>query len=126
MGNNTQNLELFKTDMETDGEDLFDFDRDLNQNWDKLDERFGVQTITLLANGWEGVSAPYSQTISIEGIKETHSPHIALKANPDFDTAENELGEYSKLFKGETSDGAITFWAKEQTGIDIELQIKIL
>lgn len=37
MTQTTQNLGLVKTDMETDGEDLFDFDRDLNENWDKID-----------------------------------------------------------------------------------------
>ena len=34
----TNFLKLFKTDMATDGDDYFDFDRDLNQNWDKIDE----------------------------------------------------------------------------------------
>ena len=34
----TDFLKLFKTDMATDGNDYFDFDRDLNQNWDKIDE----------------------------------------------------------------------------------------
>ena len=38
MGILTDVLKLFKTNMETDGNDLFDFDRDLNQNWDKIDE----------------------------------------------------------------------------------------
>ena len=37
MSDNTENLGLYLTDMETDGEDLFDFDRDLNQNWKKID-----------------------------------------------------------------------------------------
>lgn len=126
MGLNSSNLDLYKTDMETDGDDLFDFDRDLNENWDKIDERFSVQTITLLANGWTGVAAPYSQTVNITGIAAKHNPHISLKASSDYDTAQNELKEYSKLFKGETGAGTITFWANEQTGIDIELNLKIL
>ena len=37
-GTETTNLRLFKTNMATDGNDSFDFDRDLNQNWDKIDE----------------------------------------------------------------------------------------
>lgn len=126
MGLNSSNLDLYKTDMKTDGDDLFDFDRDLNENWDKIDERFGVQTITLLANGWTGVAAPYSQTVNVTGIAAKHNPHISLKASSDYDTAQNELKEYSKLFKGETGAGTITFWANEQTGIDIELNLKIL
>ena len=38
MGIFTDILKLFKTNMATDGDDFFDFDRDLNQNWDKIDE----------------------------------------------------------------------------------------
>lgn len=34
----TDELQLNKTNMETDGEQYFDFDVDLNQNWDKIDE----------------------------------------------------------------------------------------
>lgn len=38
MGIFTDILKLFKTNMATDGDDFFDFDRDLNQNWDKIDD----------------------------------------------------------------------------------------
>lgn len=38
MSNSTEELKLFLTDMETDGEELFDFDRDLNENFIKIDE----------------------------------------------------------------------------------------
>jgi len=38
MPSQTNRLNLYKTDMQTDGDDLFDFDRDLNQNWDKVDD----------------------------------------------------------------------------------------
>lgn len=41
MGGYTENLELFLTDMNTDGNDFFDFGRDLNDNWEKIDEAFG-------------------------------------------------------------------------------------
>ncbi len=40
MGNSTENLNLYLTDMETDGNDYFDFDRDLNENWEKIDKSF--------------------------------------------------------------------------------------
>lgn len=92
----------------------------------KIDERFGVSTITLSANDWTGTAAPYTQVVNVQGITENHNPHISLKTNDDYDTAQNELGEYAKLFKGETGDGTITFYASEPTGIDLELQLKIL
>lgn len=126
MSDNTENLSLYLTDMETDGEDLFDFDRDLNENWNKIDKRFGVAEITLSAAAWEGTTAPYSQTVEIEGIESTHNPHVALIPSSDYEVSQGELQEYAKLYDGVTSDGEITFYAKEQPGINLNLKIKIL
>ena len=126
MPQSTANLGLYLTDMQTDGDDYFEFGRDLNENWDKIDERFGVQTITLPANGWTDVEAPYSQTVNITGISANHNPHVTLKTSSDYVTALNELKEYSKIFKGETGAGTITFFANEQIKININLNLKIL
>ena len=126
MSNNTETLDLFLTDMETDGEELFDFDRDLNQNWKKLDARFGIKPITLSATGWSGTVAPYSQTINITGLKATDNPHVMLKQSSDFETAQNQIAEYAKIYKGTTAAGSITFYAKEQPGINLDLMIKKL
>ncbi len=41
MSDTTKNLSLYKTDMDTDGNDYFDFERDLNENWDKIDNAVG-------------------------------------------------------------------------------------
>lgn len=46
MGIFTNILRLFKTDMTTDGNDVFDFERDLNQNWDKIDEFANEQVLS--------------------------------------------------------------------------------
>lgn len=42
MGEYTSNLNLYKTDMQTDGDDEFDFERDLNENLDKIDAVTGL------------------------------------------------------------------------------------
>ena len=47
MGNYTTNLSLYNTDMNTDGNDTFDFQRDLNDNNDKIDSAIGkLSTLT--------------------------------------------------------------------------------
>ena len=45
MGNYTTNLGLYNTDMATDGNDFFDFDRDLNRNNNKIDAFAGKVSI---------------------------------------------------------------------------------
>ena len=46
MGNSTENLGLYLTNMATDGDETFDFDRDLNQNFEKIDEAIGNITFS--------------------------------------------------------------------------------
>ena len=41
MGTYTTNLNLYNTNMTTDGNDTFDFQRDLNDNNDKIDSAIG-------------------------------------------------------------------------------------
>ena len=41
MGTHTPNLNLYNTDMNTDGNDTFDFQRDLNDNNNKIDSAIG-------------------------------------------------------------------------------------
>lgn len=124
--NYTDELDLNKTNMETDGNDVFDFDRDLNQNWDKIDARFKPVDIVITSSGWEGVSAPYTQTIEVEGMTEEINPHAALLYSDDYDTAQNERSEFSKIYNGETGANKITFYAISPTGIDLNIRLKQL
>ncbi len=119
-------IDLFLTDMETDGDDYFDFDRDLNDNFKKIDKRFEGSEIKLSGDNWEGGEAPYSQSVEVEGIKEKDNPHITLKLSEDYETAQSEMSAYSRLFKAITTEGKITFYATNPTGIELNLILKLL
>ncbi len=45
MAGNTPNLDLYKKDPLTDGNDYFDIDTMLNENWDKIDNAVGGQVV---------------------------------------------------------------------------------
>lgn len=126
MGRITNLLKLFLTNMETDGDEYFDFDKDINQNFLKVEERFQPQDIIISPTAWVGTSAPYSQTISFEGMSEDINPHASLILSEDYETAQIERSEYSKLFKAESGDGNITFYATSPTGVALNIRIKRL
>ena len=121
MPNYTETINLKTVNMATDGDELFDFSYDLDSNWEKIDNRFKTATISLTATNWQGLQAPYTQTINIEGLKETDNPHAMLKQSSDFNTAKVELSEYSKVFKGTTAEGSITFFAKDKPTTNLEI-----
>lgn len=39
MSSNTENLGLYKVDPSTDGDNTFNIEKILNENWDKIDEK---------------------------------------------------------------------------------------
>lgn len=126
MGIITKLLKLFLTNMETDGDEFFDFDRDINQNFLRVEARFQPQDIILSPTAWVGVSAPYTQTIEVEGMDEEINPHASLISSEDYETAQIERSEYAKLFKAISEEGKITFYATSPTGVELNIRIKRL
>ena len=76
-GQPTANVDLYTTNMQTDGEDYFDFERDLDNNWEKLDKRFGCIDVAILPNNWVGTQAPYSQTITATEVETNKNKNAA-------------------------------------------------
>ena len=126
MPNYTETINLKKTNMNTVGDDLFDFDEDLDQNWDKIDKRFKCENIVISPDNWVGTSAPYSQTIEFEGMTEEINPHATLEFSEDYETAQAEKAEFAKIFKGVSGENSITFYAESPTGITLNVKIKRL
>ncbi len=119
-------LKLFMTDMETDGDEYFDFDRDLNDNFKKIDARFAAVDVVVSPLNWVGSEAPYTQEIEVEGMREEINPHAVLVYSDDYETSQIERNEYSKIYDGKSGEGKITLFATSPTGVDLTLRIKQL
>lgn len=124
-GQPTANVDLYTTNMQTDGEDYFDFERDLDNNWEKLDKRFGCIDVAILPNNWVGTQAPYSQTITVEGMTAKFNPTATLNASAEYETATAEREEMAKILNGKTEDGSVTFYAKNPTSIPLNIKLRL-
>ena len=83
-------------------------------------------TVTLPASGWSG-TAPYSQTIFVDGILDTDAPHISPVYSEVHETSVAEETAWSYVSKAVTSDGSITFSCfKKQPETTIIVQIEVL
>lgn len=87
----TNFLNLFKWDTQTDGEEEFDIDKALNDNWDKIDTKFND-----LSNKQS------SNTSDIDAhIKDIQNPHNVTK---------EQLGLENALLKdSDVKDNTVTF-----------------
>lgn len=94
----------------------------------KIDNFEKVITVTFLATGWTGGSAPYEQTINVEGITAEDEPMLAKYREGEFDVATAKA--YNKAFgmladgEGITGDGTITWKTIKKPAIDITIALK--
>lgn len=94
-----------------------------------ISEEESLIKVAVPALGWEGTSAPYTQTINVEGVHETDNPILVsvleYNASPDVQKT------YSKIFGilssgvGVTNEGSISFSVYEKPEADITIGLKV-
>lgn len=85
-----------------------------------------VEQITLAADGWTGTSAPYEQTVTVDGIKEEDVPDIGI-IYPDGCTRAqqkviNKAAGY--IYDIETGTGTVTVRCTLMPTVDITIGLK--
>lgn len=83
-----------------------------------------VYTATLTAAGWSQ-TAPYTQTVSIEGIGETDSPIFGPAYTGTNDEKIAQCEAWNMVNEADTASGSVTFTCfEDKPGVDINIQIK--
>ncbi|MBR6351709.1 MAG: hypothetical protein IKR93_05245 [Firmicutes bacterium] len=62
---------------------------------------------------WAG-SGPYTQTVTVSGVRASDTPIIDMVMTGTFSTDKERLAEFSKIYRAVTADGSITFYADER------------
>lgn len=85
-----------------------------------------ILTGTLLADGWEGDAAPYTQTVTIGGIDETSRPILYPVLSDSVETGISEQKAWGYVTKAVTSTNAITFSCyKTKPTVDINFEAEV-
>lgn len=85
-----------------------------------------LYNITLPSSGWTS-SAPYTQTVSVQGILATDVPVVDVVLSSTSSTAISQLEAWGYVSKIETADGSITATCFEELpAIDIPIQLKVV
>ena len=87
-----------------------------------------VLSVKLLANGWIGNAAPYSQTVSVKGLQPEDDPLVVSMLADGASAADQKA--YNKAFScivagtGSTAEGLATFKVYKKPAIDITVGLK--
>lgn len=84
--------------------------------------------VNLLTSGWTGESAPYTQTVAVEGMKAEYEPLLVRALSKE--ATEEEKNAYDKAFgiiasgTGETGEGTVTFRVFKKPETDCKVGLK--
>lgn len=87
--------------------------------------KHAVLTATLDTT-WEGEEAPYTKTITVNGIQATDMPIIDVVMSGDYATDEQRVEAWGYIYRAVTGTNSITFYATEKPTIDLPIQIKVV
>lgn len=82
-------------------------------------------TATLAAANWTGASAPYSQTVTVNGMTASVIPVIGLSVSGTTETGIEQRNQWAYVTRAESGAGSITFYCYEnKPTIDLTVNIK--
>lgn len=85
-----------------------------------------VDIIQLNSGDWIGDTAPYTQRIEVDFMYDFFNPSVNLNPSASYVDALVELQEYSKIYKGESGNGYIDFYATDIPQRNLSLTLKRL
>lgn len=74
---------------------------------------------------WTGSAAPYTQTITVSGILASDKPIVDLVPSSTFATAENEISNFTKIYRITTAANSIIVYATEKTDVSLNIQMGV-
>lgn len=82
---------------------------------------------SLLSSGWNGSSAPYTQTVSVQGILATDTPIVDVVLDSNTSTAISQNNSWAFVSKIETTANSITATCLEsKPEVDLQIQLKVV
>lgn len=87
-----------------------------------VDKKHMTAEVTLLASDWSE-SAPYTQTLAVEGILSTDRPHYGVVYSENWEAEKEAFALVDEL---DTSDGSVTFTCfEDKPEADLTIQMEV-
>ena len=81
-------------------------------------------TVTIPAESWTSEAAPYTNTVTVNGLLAADTPIVDMIPSETYETAEAETEAYANIYRMVTADNQLTAYATEKPTVDISIQIK--
>lgn len=91
-----------------------------------VDDKHQILYTTLKADGWQGESAPYTQSVDLEGITGEDNPHYTAVYSGDINSVRAQKAAFSLVDKLETAENTVTFTCFDnKPEVDLVIQMEV-
>lgn len=81
---------------------------------------------TTLDTSWQGSTAPYTKTQTVNGLLATDTPIVDVVMSGNFATDEARIEAWGYVYRITTADNSITLYATEKPTVSLPIQIKVV
>ncbi len=87
---------------------------------------YAAEFTATLSTSWSGSAAPYTQTVTINGITSAHNPIIDVVMSGTYSTDQQRIEQWGYIYRAVTGTNQITFYASEKPSVSLPIQIKVV
>ena len=87
---------------------------------------YAAEFTTTLSTSWSGSAAPYTKTVTVNGITSSHNPIIDITMSGTYSTDQQRSEQWGYIYRAVTGTNQITFYATEKPTVSLPIQIKVV
>jgi len=81
---------------------------------------------TTLNTTWQGSTAPYTKTQTVNGLLATDTPIVDVVMSGNFATDQARIEAWGYVYRITTANNAITLYAREKPTVSLPIQLKVV
>jgi hypothetical protein len=87
---------------------------------------YAAEFASTLSTSWSGSAAPYTQTVTINGITSAHNPIIDVVMSGTYSTDQQRIEQWGYIYRAVTGTNQITFYASEKPTVSLPIRVKVV
>jgi len=87
---------------------------------------YAAEFTATLSTSWSGSAAPYTQTVTINGITSAHNPIIDVTMSGTYSTDQQRIEQWGYIYRAVTGTNQITFYASEKPTVSLPIRVKVV
>lgn len=93
---------------------------------DYLGDLVRSYTATIITTGWVGTEPPFTQNVSVVGLKSTDNPVVDLVFNGNYETDKLTREQWARVYRITTANNSITVYVDEVPEVELPIRLKVV